>query len=530
MEKISIRQGSAAWVATSATFLLLSCLPYPAHAEIIEVRLEIQGGWLTTCSIPCYDENYRTLRGPYWVTFAYDTDLAGPDLYPLDPGFGEYHVPFIGFSVRLDGEMPFSFSCGLVLGKMTETPCAGSTGGGMTLGIYDRSMAIDTSRALVDTLFVDLDAGSGDKYFRMEHDQRWQTYAGDESFLNGDSITQLPLPRPNMSISFGNASLIHFGYERTRWFEDESTGSNKNSVTRDAGSPGLTLSKSLVAGCKGVIGRVTLSAPAPVGGTVVTVSDTLASTKTPATVKIREGATSNYFTISTTPVAAHQDGMVTVSLESKSSDQPLTVRPIGVSAVALNPTTVVGGHDSTGTATLECLAGPGPVTVDLSSSNAAVASPVATTVVIPQGLKSQPFTVATSPVLSKSSAMVTVEASTTTKSRRLNVVPAAAVSPMRLAFGSVSVGQTSGAIVATLRNDGAAPFAVSSINLTGTYASWFAQANNCPASLASGASCAISVTFAPAAAASKSAKLSIATSATATPLSVSLSGTGVLPL
>jgi len=44
-----------------------------------------------------------------------------------------------------------------------------------------------------------------------------------------------------------------------------------------------------------------------------------------------------------------------------------------------------------------------------------------------------------------------------------------------------------------------------------------------------GASCTIGVTFRPAFAAYKTAKLSIATSATATPLSVSLSGTGVLP-
>jgi hypothetical protein len=73
------------------------------------------------------------------------------------------------------------------------------------------------------------------------------------------------------------------------------------------------------------------------------------------------------------------------------------------------------------------------------------------------------------------------------------------------------------------------PFSVSSISLTGTGASWFAQTNNCPASLAPGASCTISVTFTPQAALSKSAKVSIATSATATPLSVSLSGTGVLP-
>jgi hypothetical protein len=78
-----------------------------------------------------------------------------------------------------------------------------------------------------------------------------------------------------------------------------------------------------------------------------------------------------------------------------------------------------------------------------------------------------------------------------------------------------------------LTNKGAVPFSVSSISLTGTGAAWFAQTNNCPASLVAGASCVISVTFTPQTALTKSAKLSIATSATSTPLSVSLSGTGI---
>ncbi len=170
---------------------------------------------------------------------------------------------------------------------------------------------------------------------------------------------------------------------------------------------------------------------------------------------------------------------------------------------------------------------PGPVTVDLSTNNAAVASPVAPTVVVPQALKSQTFTVATNPVLSKSSAMIAGEASTTTKSLRLNIVPAAAVSPTRLAFGGVAVGQTSGTMVATLRNDGVVSFAVNGISLTGSYASWYSQTNNCPASLAAGASCTISVGFTPQAALTRSAKLSIATNATSTPLGVALSGTGI---
>jgi hypothetical protein len=200
---------------------------------------------------------------------------------------------------------------------------------------------------------------------------------------------------------------------------------------------------------------------------------------------------------------------------------------MGLSSVTLTPTAVVGGNQVTGKATLECAAAPGPVTVDLASSNAAVAYPVAASIVVPQGVNNATFDVATNPVLAKTSATISGTANGIKKSKLLTVNVTAAVSPTSLKFGSVAVAQTSAPLNATLTNKGAVPFSVNSISLTGTAASWFAQTNNCPASLAAGASCTISVTFTPQAAASKSAKLTIATSATSTPLSVSLSGTGI---
>ncbi len=289
----------------------------------------------------------------------------------------------------------------------------------------------------------------------------------------------------------------------------------------------FTLAREVVAGCKTVVGRVTLPSPAPPGGVVVAVSDTIAAATAPATVTVAEGATSKSFTIKTVPVAANQSGTVTVGVAAATLSQPLTVRPMGLASLGLSPATVVGGRTSTGTVKLECNAGPGPVTVDLSTSNPAVAGPVAATVVVPQGLKSQAFTVATNPVLSKASATIAGIASTTSKARKLTVTPSAEVSPKILRFGSVAVGQAGGPLSATLSNVGTAPFSVDSIVLTGSSAAWFAQTDNCPASLDPGASCTIEVTFTALAAASRSAKVSIATSATSTPLSLSLSGTGI---
>jgi hypothetical protein len=293
----------------------------------------------------------------------------------------------------------------------------------------------------------------------------------------------------------------------------------------------LTLRQSTVAGCKSASGTVTLAEPAPLGGKVVTISDTVAAATSPASVTVPAGATSKSFTIPTTPVAEDQSGTVSATLGGATLSQSLTVRRIGMQAIAFKPTSAVGGTLPAviGTAKLECKAGPGPITVDLASSKPEVAYPVAASIVVPAGLQSAPFDVMTEQVYAKTTAPISATANGIKKTKSLTVYPAASVSPTSLKFGSVTVGTTSGTLSATLTNKGAGPFAVNGISLMGTGAAWYAQTNDCPASLAAGASCSIGVTFTPAAALSKSAKLSIATSATTTPLSVSLSGSGAVP-
>jgi hypothetical protein len=152
---------------------------------------------------------------------------------------------------------------------------------------------------------------------------------------------------------------------------------------------------------------------------------------------------------------------------------------------------------------------------------------VASSVFVPQGVSSATFNVATNPVAAKTTATIGGTANNITKSSTLTLTPAAAVSPTSLKFGSLAVNSTSAAQNVTLSNKGAVAFAVNGITLTGTYASWFGQTNDCPASLPAGQSCTISVTFKPLGTGSKTAKLTVATGATATPLNVSLSGAGI---
>ena len=75
---------------------------------------------------------------------------------------------------------------------------------------------------------------------------------------------------------------------------------------------------------------------------------------------------------------------------------PLTVTPVavGLSSLAVTPSSVVGGSPSTGTVTLTGPAPAGGAVVSLSSSNTSVAS-VPANVTVPSGATSATFTIST---------------------------------------------------------------------------------------------------------------------------------------
>ena len=288
------------------------------------------------------------------------------------------------------------------------------------------------------------------------------------------------------------------------------------------------LDRSEVTGCKFVTGQVTLSAPVATN-TNVTIADNLASTTLPAVVTIPAGAISKKFTIKTAPVDLAQSGTINATIGSTTLQRNLVVKPMGLFSLTVAPSPVVGGKPVVGTAKLACKAGPGPLIITLGSSNTAKASPVATNVVVPVGVQSTTFDVTTMPVLSLTWVAINATVNGSKKWKYVTLTPRAAVSPTSLKFGNVPVGTTSGVLNATLINKGATSYVINSIKITGTYASWFLQTNNCPSSLIAGASCTIGIEFKPLAAATRSAKLSISTTATSTPLSVWPSGTGVTP-
>jgi hypothetical protein len=116
------------------------------------------------------------------------------------------------------------------------------------------------------------------------------------------------------------------------------------------------------------------------------------------------------------------------------------------------------------------------------------------------------------------------------------IVPTYSVSPSTVPFPNQAINTTSSAQVVTLSNTGSVALTITNIAIGGANANRFAQTNTCaanpfrpyPATLASGASCAISVTFRPTTATTSTASLNISVGGGASPAQtqVPLTGTG----
>ncbi len=103
--------------------------------------------------------------------------------------------------------------------------------------------------------------------------------------------------------------------------------------------------------------------------------------------------------------------------------------------------------------------------------------------------------------------------------------PAATLSPASLAFGNQDVQSSSGPQVVTITNTGSATLALNGIAITGD----FSETTTCGASLAAGASCAMSVTFTPTMTGARTGTVTITDNSATSPHVVALSGTGIVP-
>ena len=99
----------------------------------------------------------------------------------------------------------------------------------------------------------------------------------------------------------------------------------------------------------------------------------------------------------------------------------ITVKPVTIKSVTLNPTTVTGGSTSTGTVHLSAQA-TSPTTVGLSSSNTSAAT-VPASVTLAKGALSGTFTVKTVAVAAATSVSIHATLGAVVKSATLTVDP-----------------------------------------------------------------------------------------------------------
>ena len=104
--------------------------------------------------------------------------------------------------------------------------------------------------------------------------------------------------------------------------------------------------------------------------------------------------------------------------------------------------------------------------------------------------------------------------------------PRIAVSVTAVDFGSQAVALASEGKTIAVKNEGNAPLAISGLTFGGAAAAQFGQTNDCPAALAIGATCTVTVRFTPADPGAKAATLAIASNAANGVANVSLAGEG----
>jgi hypothetical protein len=182
---------------------------------------------------------------------------------------------------------------------------------------------------------------------------------------------------------------------------------------------GLSLSPTSVIGGTSSIGTVTINAPAPTAGILVTLANNSSVAAIPSSVTVESGKTSATFTVTTIPVATNMLAAITAKAGSVSKSAGLTIEAPALTGLSLSPTSVIGGTSSTGTVTISSSAPTAGFSVKLSSSSSAASVP--SSVTITSGKTSATFTVTTSPVGTNTNATVSAKSASVLKTAVLTI-------------------------------------------------------------------------------------------------------------
>lgn len=220
------------------------------------------------------------------------------------------------------------------------------------------------------------------------------------------------------------------------------------------GLASVEVGSSVVAGCEGARGTVTLHREAPAGGLAVDLAATEPVRVTPARVVVAEGQRSAGFDVAASTAEAAAGAEVVATATGDAIRTELSVRPLGVAGVRLASVTAPEGVSVAATAALDCAAGHGGVAVAVTSSDPGLAAPAEQEVVIAEGQREATATLATGPVKARQQTTITATANGVSQTALLTVAPRAYDRPARTGvFDAGRVPEASG-VAASRRNPG----------------------------------------------------------------------------
>lgn len=235
---------------------------------------------------------------------------------------------------------------------------------------------------------------------------------------------QAPCRRPGLSAALGLLAILLYSYS----CGGAAAPGNSSSSQASQISFSLTLNPTSVNGGNTSTGEIILSAPAPSGGAVFSLSSNNTSVATvPPSVSIAAGSTMAAFPVSTD--ATSNSTTVTISASNSGLTQTasltVTPQPPGgptLTSLSFNPNPVVGGSPSVGAVTLSGPAPNGGALVSLSSSNPGVVS-VPPSVTIPTGATGASFPTTTSSVTASTTVTTGASYAGVTHPSSLTVLP-----------------------------------------------------------------------------------------------------------
>jgi len=169
-------------------------------------------------------------------------------------------------------------------------------------------------------------------------------------------------------------------------------------------------------------GKVTLTSPAPTGGTVVALGATSFQVTIPATVIVPAGAKTAKFTIQTSATATAGDVRIYASVGGQGLRTILSILPsANLTSFIISPDTIRGGDNALGTVTLDGPAPAGGAVITLARSSNNVKIPVSVTIVA--GATEASFTIQTKHVTRTTNVTMTASYNFVLLSANLTITP-----------------------------------------------------------------------------------------------------------